>query len=136
MTQPRNEQINFQERDSFSFDHPAVTADTTWKIWQAPRAFVIEWVRYINETGLAEDTTNVFAGSIKIGTTVAATIFDTDSDAAGSNSLAANTFVAGALSAVAGATVGAADDIVSLFADEGGSATLPAGRVIVGVRYL
>lgn len=134
---PRRPSDFEQERVVIVFDHPgSLTADTTYKFWQAPRACKVVDVRYINPTGLAEDTVNAFAGSVKNGSTVVATLFDTDSDEAGDNSLAANTFVTGVI--VAAAAVLAADDVLSLFLDEdaAGVATLPAGRLQVEVVYL
>jgi hypothetical protein len=125
----------YQEKVVISYDHPQVTATTTWKIFKAKgRPFRIDSVRYINPTGLAADATNVFAGTLKNGSTVMATIFDTDSDTGAA--LAADTFVDGTLSATQANRVLAADDVLSLVATEGGTATLPAGRVVVEGRYI
>lgn len=135
---PRRPSDFEQERVVIVFDHPgSLTADTTYKFWQAPRPCKVTDVRYINPTGLAEHSTNAFAGSVKNGSTVVATLFDTDSDEAGAdNSLAADTFVTGVI--VAAAAVLAADDVLSLFLDEdaAGAATFPAGRLQVEVVYL
>lgn len=137
MTITRNENQNLQERVELQFSHPAVTDTTVWKFAKPKRAFVVEWVRYINPTGLAEHNDNWFTLALKIGTTVAATIANTDGDSVSTHAaLAVDTFVDGALSSVAGALNGAADDVISLVATEGGSATLPAGHLVVGIKYV
>ncbi len=126
-----------QERVVIPCDHPEVTGDTTIKFFNASRDFRVTRAYYINPTGLAEDTTNVFAGSVKNGSTVVATLFNTDSDLAGAdNSLAADTLVEGVLSATDANRILAAGDWLSLLLDEGGAATLPAGRLVVEGFYL
>lgn len=47
-----------------------------------------------------------------------------------------NTFVEPLLSAVAGALNGAAGDILTLVATKGGTQTLPAGLLKVGIKYI
>jgi hypothetical protein len=125
-----------QERVILSFDHPQVTADTTWKFFKVPagRKLRIDQVDYINATGLAEDATNIFALLLKADATTVASL-STDSAAATDASIPANTFVALTLAADA-ALVAAADAVLSLTADEGGTATLPAGRLVVHARYV
>jgi hypothetical protein len=131
-------QTKYEEKVVITFDHPAVTGTTTWKIWKCPagKAFVLDRASYINPTGLAEDTTNTFAGTVQNGSTVMATLFNTDSDGAGTNTLAADTFVEGTLSATATDLWLAADDIISLVATEGAVASLPAGRLVLEGRLL
>lgn len=132
MARPKNP---YQEKVVITYDHPQVTATTTWKIFKAKhRPFKVDSVRYISPTGLAADATNVFAGTLQNGSTVVATIFDTDSDTGAA--LAADTFVDGTLSATPANRTLAADDVMSLVATEGGTATLPAGRVVVEGRYI
>jgi hypothetical protein len=127
-----------QERVVLSFDHPSVTGDTTWKFFKVPagRKLKIDAVEYLNPTGLAEDATNFFALSLKNGSTVMAGPLSTDSAGAGTNSIAADTFTAIPLSATAADTVASGGDVLSLLADEGGAATLPAGRLVVHARYV
>ena len=60
---------------------------------------------------------------------------NTDGDNGGA-ALAADTFVALTLSATESNLVLAADDELLLVATEGGSATLPAGRLVVELLYL
>lgn len=67
--------------------------------------------------------------------TVAAGI-DTDSDGAGTNTLAADTFVDLTLSATAANRVLAAGDELLFVATEAGSATLPAGRMVVELLHI
>lgn len=134
--QTRRRSDLFQELVTIPCDHPEVTGDTEIKFFNATRPFRVTRAYYINPTGLAEDTTNVFAGKIRNGTTVVATLFDTDSDNAGTNTLAADTLVEGTLSATDANRVLAAGDWASLLLDEGGTATLPAGRAVIEGYYL
>lgn len=128
----------YEERMVMSFDHAALTATTTSKLWKCPagRSFVVERVSYINPTGLAGDGTNAFAGEVKNGSTVMATLFNTDTGDAGGASLAADTFVEGTLSATAANQWLAAGDVISLVLTEDGTATLPAGRLVIEGRLL
>ena len=114
-------------------DHAALTATTTVKGWKVPagKSFQVTRVTYHNVTGLAEDPTNVFAGDLKNGATVIATLFNTDSDGAGTNTLVADTTVEGVLSATAADAWLDAGEQLSLVLTEGGTATLPAGFAIV-----
>lgn len=131
---PRRPSDFERERVVLTFDHPQVTGDTTYKIWQAPRPFVVVDVRYINPTGLVGDNTNAFAGFLKNGSNVVATLFNTDTnDSPAGASLAADTWVEGTISATYAR--GDADDVLSLLLDEDGAATLPAGRLVVEVIY-
>ena len=127
-----------QERVVLSFDHPAVTADTTWKFFKVPagRKLKVDAVEYLNPTGLAEHAVDFFALSLKKGSTVMAGPLSTDSAGAGDNGIAADTFTTIPLSATAADTVAEGGDVLAFFADESaGAATLPAGRVVVHARY-
>lgn len=129
---PRNP--NTREPRTIPFDHPQVTATTTWKMWKVPagRKFRVTRASYINVTGLAADNTNAFAGTLQNGSTVVASLFNTDgNDVPAGASLAADTFVEGTLSATDASLVLAAGDILSLVVTEDGAATLPAGRLVV-----
>ncbi len=112
-----------------------VTDTTTWKIAKPKRPYVVTGVQYLNVTGLAEHSSNSFGGALKVGANVVSTLFDTDSDGAGSNSLAANTWIDGTLVTTAGYLNGAADDELTFVATENGTATLPAGLVRVEGYY-
>lgn len=127
-----------QERVVLTFDHPAVTADTTWKLFKVPagRKLVVDQVDYLNPTGLAEDASNIFELSVKNGSTVVAGPLSTDSAAATDASIVADTFTDVTISATAANRVLAAGDVLSLLADETGTATLPAGRIVVHARYV
>lgn len=128
----------YEERMVLSFDHPQVTASTTWKVWKCPagRTFVVERASYINPTGLAADGINAFLGEVKNGATVMATLFNTDSGDAGGAALAANTFVEGALSATAAEKWLDAAETVDLTVTLEGVQTLPAGRLVIEGRLL
>jgi hypothetical protein len=134
---PRNPELE-QEFFLLPFEHAAVTATTTVKVFKVPtgKTFVLDRVSYINETGLAEDAANNFAGAIKNAATTAATLFNTDSDLDPDTgaSLAANTWVEGSL--VSTARTFAAGEEISLVLTETGAATLPAGRGFVEGRYI
>lgn len=135
---PRMQNDKFEEKLVLSFDHASVSATTTWKFWKCPtgKSFVVDRAYYINPTGLAGDGTNAFAGDVKNGSTVMATIFNTDTGDAGGASLAADTFVEGTLSATAASRWLAAGDIMSFVVTEDATAVLPAGRLVIEGRLL
>lgn len=136
-TSPRRPPAHEQERFTLGpFPHAQVTATTTVKLWRAPRAFRITGCQYLNVTGLAEDATHAFKGELKNGSDVVAAIFNTDSDGAGDNTLAANTHVVGVVDETLAA--GSAGDVITLVLTEGAgaTATLPAGEVIFEGYYL
>lgn len=137
MTPRRANQV-LQERVVLSVDHAQVTGDTTIKFWKVPtgRSFILDRALYINPTGLAEDAGNWFQVAVKKGSTVMADT-NTDSDSAGAdNSIAADTFTELAKSATAANLVAASDDVLSLVLDETGTATLPAGKLVVEGRLV
>lgn len=127
---------HLEEKLVLSFDHAQATATTTHKLWKVPtgKSFVVDRVSYINPTGLVGDATNTFKGEVMNGATVMATVFDTDTDTGAS--LAADTFVEATLSATPANTWLAADDVLSFVLTEGGTATLPAGRLVIEGRLL
>lgn len=135
----REKNDRYQERLLLPFDHPSVTATTTWKVWQVPAGhkFRIDGVKYINPTGLAADNTNAFAATVQNAATVAVAVFNTDgNDVPAGASLAADTFVTGTLSATDANRVFSAGDVVSFVVTEDGAATLPAGRIVIEGRLL
>lgn len=126
-----------QEAVVLSFDHPEVTGDTVWKFFKVPagKKLRIDKCDYINVTGLAQDTTNVFNLIVKHGSTTVAS-WSTDNDLMVPDaSIPADTFMALTLEADAN-LVAPADAVLSFTADEGGTATLPAGRLVVHGRYV
>lgn len=134
---PRRPNQTEQERVVLAFDHPEVTATTVWKLFKVPagRKLLIDAAEYINPTGLAEDTTNVFALAVKHGTTVVAS-WSTDSDLMEPDaSIPADTFMELTPAALA-SRVAPAAAVLSLTATEGGTATLPAGRLVLHCRYV
>lgn len=127
------------ERVVLSFDHPEATDDIEWKFFKVPigRKLLVDQVDYINPTGLAQDTTNVFALSLKNGSVVMAGPRSTDNDLSVPDaSIVADTFESLALSATPSELVAEGGDVLSFLADEGGSATLPPGRLVVHARYV
>lgn len=129
---PRQPNREIQERITLTYDHAQLTGDLTVKLYDVPagRKLKVERVRYINPTGLAEDAANYFAISVKNGSTVVAGPLSTDSAGAGTNSIAADTFTAITV-ATDGSEVLDAGDVLSVLFDETGTATLPAGRVVI-----
>lgn len=116
--------------------HAEVTGDTTVPVFKARKRTRVDGVSYLNPTGLAEDAGNHFAGSLKNGSTVVATIFATDSDGAGAdNSLAAG-WTDGTVSSTPADRILEAGDELDLLLDETGAATLPAGSVLVFLTEL
>lgn len=126
-----------QERVVLVFEHGQLTATTTIKLFKARRRFHVDSVEYINPTGLAADATNAFRGEVKNGSTLVASIFNTDSndDPAGA-ALPADTHVAGVLAASKPDRGLAKGDVLSLVLTEDGTATLPPGRLQVEGRYI
>lgn len=126
-----------QERFYLDFDHVSVTADTTIKLYKVPagKSLRIDRVTYINPTGLAQDASNTFNVKITDGTVVIAS-WDTTTTT-GQGSLPANDWVDLVLIADTGTNrVLAETEILTLFLDETGTATLPAGRIVVEGRLL
>lgn len=124
------------EKIAISYDHAALSASATPKIYQATGLFQVTAVRYINPTGLALDNTNTFSLQIKNGSSVVAAVFNTDGDDVPAGvALAANTFVSGVLGAAALLVLAAGDVLSADFVKEG-TQTLPAGRLIIEGRYL
>ena len=114
-------------------EHAQVTATTTIKLYKVPtgRSFRLTGAQYVNVTGLANDATNAFAGTIQNAATVAALLFNTDSGDADVKAIAADTLVIADLSATEASRCFAAGDTISLVLTEDGTATLPAGTVVL-----
>lgn len=118
-------------------DHAAVTGDTTIKHWVVPagRTFRLDRAAYINVTGLARSDTDFFEVAIKKGSTTMATA-NTGPVAGAGAAIAADTFTDLTLSATPANLVAAAGDVISLVLDETGTATLPAGKVVIYGRLV
>lgn len=125
------------EKFVFAKDHDALTSTTTLKVYKVPtgRTLRIDRISYINPTGLVGDPTNAFSLAVKNGSTQISLVFNTDTDdATPGASLAADTFVEATLSATDSERVLAAGDILSAVFTEDGTATLPAGTLIIEGR--
>lgn len=123
------------------FPHIEVTATTTVKLFKVPagKRFRVERVEYLNPTGLAEHADNWFNIQLQKGASTVIANHNTDSDEDGT--IAADTFTDLGLTAtdedrviVGGAA--AAADTAKLVLTEGGTATLPAGQIMVYGRYV
>lgn len=132
---PRRENKHLQEQIVLAYEHVSVTADTTVKLWTIPtgRQFRVDGVWYNNVTGLAVDVTNFFDIQVLKGSTVMAN-WSTETGQEGA--LVADTPVDLTLSATDANRVAAAADVISLKLDEDGTATLPAGRIVIRGRLL
>jgi hypothetical protein len=108
-------------------DHAEVTADTTIKLYKVPtaRKLRVRKVEYVNPTGLAADGSNYFVVAAKNGSTVIA------SKSSAAAEFAADTVTELTQSATDSDMVLDADEELSLSLDETGTATLPAGKLIV-----
>lgn len=67
--------------------------------------------------------------------TTVATIFDTDSDEAGTNTLAADTWVSGTIASAPACVLDAGEELAALYVEDG-SATLPVGHLHGEALYL
>lgn len=136
---PRNPQEMQQERMSLCFDHVALSATTTQKLWLAPagRGFAVDRVLYINDTGLTGDATNAFKLELKNGATLITEVFNTDTnDVPAGATLAAATFIERDTDAeVPSRALNQGDTLSAVFTLDGVQ-TLPAGRLIVEGRLL
>ena len=136
---PGIKEVNESSQEFFvmSYDHAAITADSTTKLWKVPRALRVDRVSYINPTGLAEDTTNVFNIKLLKGASTVVANWSTDSDLLVADaSIPADTFFNLTLTSTDADKVFAKDDVMSFFADEGGDSTLPAGRIVIEGRFI
>jgi hypothetical protein len=115
-------------------DHPQVTADTTTTEWAVPsdRSFILDKAQYYNATGLANHATDFFNVKVLAGATVMAN-WSTET---GQEGTATADTVLNMTLAAESARVCAPGTAVKLFLDESGTATLPAGKVILHGRYL
>lgn len=128
---PSREQTPF----IWTYDHAQATADATIKLYKntSGSRLRIDEVTYINVTGLAQDATNIFTIKLMQGAVVVAS-WSTLTGAQGS--IAANTFVTLVNSATDADLVIEDDEELALFLDEGGDATLPAGRIQIRGRFI
>lgn len=121
------------ERVTLQYDFAqSADADITYRLFEVPagRRFVMERA-YVNlPAGLAEHSANWVDFQIKNGSTVVAN-WSTDSDLAGTNSIVANTPKTLTPNADPATKAFAAGEFVDFVANEDGTTTIPAGRVVV-----
>lgn len=120
-----------RERFSLVYDNASLTADLTVVLDAPPKRYYVESARYYNATGLATDATDYFDVQVLIGATIAAN-WSTETDEEGS--LTAGAFET-LTNAAAASRVGDAGDKISAKFDETGTATLPAGRLVIDCVY-
>lgn len=116
---------------SMDYDNASLTADDTVKLFKAERQFLLEAATYHNETGLVADVTN-FMDIQLVETAVVMANWSTETGQEGT--IAADTHVDLTLGTLANRTL-AADEVLSVFFEEGGAVTLPAGRLHFEGRY-
>lgn len=130
-----------QEREIIVYDHAQVTANTTIKLFEVAegRKLRIEKVTYVNPTGLTVDVTNFYDVQVIKG---AATVLANWSTETGQEGLIpADQFIelVNSLTDLDMVVVGGAPasaGIISLFLEEGGVQTLPAGRIVIEGVYV
>jgi hypothetical protein len=135
----RREDTLLQERVLLPYDHAQVTADTTVKLWQVPagRKFRLDRVYYNNPTGLAVDASNFYNIAVQKNDGVTPVVMANHSTETGEEgTLTGDTPVELVLAADGAARVADAGDDIELLLDEDGTATLPAGRVVIEGRLL
>lgn len=136
MSLPRRPDDLHAEKFTLGYDHGQLTADTTVQLYKVPagRTLRLDRVSYVNPTGLAADSANTFALTIQNDNTIAATVFNTDSDDDDGDDLPADDFVEATLSTTSAHRVFQAGEVVSAVFIEGGTATLPAGHLVLEGR--
>ena len=116
MALPRRKDKSRAESRTICYDHIAVTADTTVKLWKVP-------------AGRSFRVTRAFYNNKILNAALVAASWDTTTGQQGT--LTADTPVDLVLSATDANRVLPAGTVLSLFLDETGTATLPAGRVVI-----
>ncbi len=113
-------------------EHGVLTADTQAKVFKARVKTRVERVEYLNPAGLPADVANYFAVSLrKTGAVVVADGVSSQSPSA----ITANAFLVMTNGTRAARTLAAGDEL-ELFPDETGTASLPAGTVLVYLTEL
>jgi hypothetical protein len=130
----KRENNHLQEPFLLTYDHAQLTATTAVKLFKVPagRKLRIDAVDYINPTGLAADASNYFALSLAGNTDIASWSTQTGAEGA----IAADTFISLVMSATDADCVLSAGDGLEVSFSETGTATLPAGRLVVRGRWV
>ncbi len=135
---PRRTEDHVADLLPFPFSNGSISATTgPLKLFKVPagREAKVESVAYFNATGLVGDNTNNFRCEVKKGGTVAALVFNTDTnDAPAGVSLPVAAWVDGSLSATDADSWFAEGDSVDVLFTLEGTQTLPAGNGVVLVR--
>lgn len=129
MALPRRKAKFLQESRTISFDHGSTNASVTTKIWKVPagRSFRVRRAFYNNPTGLAANASNYFDVRILNAALIAAkwsTLTGSD------GTLTADTPVELVLQTDANLVL-PAGTVLSFATILTGTATLPAGRVVI-----
>lgn len=125
------------EKFEQTYDHGSLAASVTVKQYKVPvgRTLRIDRLSYVNPTGLVGDPTNTFSLEVKKNATSISLVFNTDTnDAIAGVTLPVDTFVEGTLTATDADRVLVAGDILNLVFTKEGTATLPAGHLVIEGR--
>ncbi len=126
---------NKRDRRTFAVTFPIASTAATraFKTLKARKRTRVERVDYINDTGLAVDAANYFAVAVKNGSKVINTLANTHStDGA---AITANTIYNGTDGTEADRTL-EAGDVATFEATKTGTATLPAGTLVLWITEL
>lgn len=130
MALPRRKEKFRQEPRTISLDHASTNASVTTKVWKVPagRKFRITRVFYTNPTGLAGHADNFFQIRALNAALVGA---EWSTSTAAQGTLTADTPVELVLSATDANRVLPENTVLSFATILNGTATLPAGRVVI-----
>ncbi len=127
-----NQPEGSRELFQVSLDNASLTADTTVVLDTPTRRFRVVESRYYNATGLVAHAANYFNIKVLLGATVAAN-WSTETGEEGT--IAAATTVSFSAPSDISDSAAAGGTLLSVLYDETGTATLPAGRLVIDCEY-
>ena len=132
MRRPNNHEW---ERTTWILENASLTATTERQLFLVPtgRTWKLDRATYINPTGLAVDATNFFTLQVLNDATVMAD-WSTETTV-GEGAIPADAHATLVNSSTAADLVAAAADVISVNYAEDGTATLPAGMIIIEGHY-
>jgi len=133
MTRPRRKNLYLQERVLISHPHGQKTAPAFEAIFKPVSDFLVTKIRYVSESGLVADATNFFALSVRNNDT-AAVLANWSTEVGEEGTISSESF-ADFVSTAASHVVAKDETLIFNFV-EGGTATLPPGRLQIEGRYL
>lgn len=127
-----NQPEGSRELFQIHLDNASLAADTTVVLDTPVRRFRVVQGRYYNATGLAEDVTNFFNIKVLLGAVIAAN-WSTETGQEGTIAAATTVTLSAPSDISDAAAVGGT--VLSVLYDETGTATLPAGRLVLDCEY-